>query len=146
MKLNNKFFIGAVVAFAASIGFSSCTDNIAFGNAFLEKAPGSTATEDTVFNNPEYTRQFLAGIYTLQYYGLPWRSSNDAPQSANYFNGQVEALSDCFHLPFSGCTIWTQYYQGSYNASAASTVGGVYGFRKENVWVLVHRAYELIEK
>lgn len=145
MKLNNKFFIGAVVAFAASIGFSSCTDNIAFGNSFLEKAPGSTATEDTVFNNPEYTRQFLAGIYTLQYYGLPWRSSNDAPQSANYFNGQVEALSDCFHLPFSGCTIWTQYYQGSYNASAASTVGGVYGFRKENVWVLVHRAYELIE-
>lgn len=142
MKLNNKFFIGAVLATATCIGLGSCTDDIAFGNAFLAKAPGGTVTEDTVFNNAEYTRQFVAGIYSLQYYGLPWRSSNSAPLSASYWNGEVEALSDCFQLYFSGSKIYTQYYSGSYTAS---TGGGVYGFLTENTWVLIRRAYKLIE-
>lgn len=142
MKLNNKIFIGAVLAITTCIGLGSCTDDIAFGNAFLEKAPGGTVTEDTVFNNAEYTRQFLTGIYSLQYYGLPWRSSNDAPLTASYWTGQVESLSDCYQLYFSSSTIFKQYYSASYTAASGS---GVYGFLTENTWVLVRRAYKLIE-
>ena len=35
--------------------FSACTDKIAFGNSFLEKAPGGSVTKDTVFNSAVYT-------------------------------------------------------------------------------------------
>jgi hypothetical protein len=142
MKLHNKIFIGTVLAIATSIGLGSCTDDIAFGNSFLEKAPGGSVTEDTVFNNPEYTRQFLAGVYSLQYYGLPWRSSSDAPLTASYWNGEVEALSDCYQLYFQSSMLYKQYYTGAYTASSGS---GVYGFLTENVWVLVRRAYLIIE-
>ena len=33
------------------------------GNSFLEKAPGGSVTKDTVFNNAEYTKQFLTNLY-----------------------------------------------------------------------------------
>ena len=56
MKLNIKYIIG--VAAVATLGMVSCTDEIKFGNAFLEKAPGGTVTADEVFSNPEYTRNF----------------------------------------------------------------------------------------
>ena len=55
MKLNNKTFIGAFLTLSLALGFGSCTDDIAFGNKFLGKAPGTDATIDTVFNNAEYT-------------------------------------------------------------------------------------------
>mgnify|MGYP003202260713 CR=1 FL=1 len=44
MKLNIKYIIG--VAAVATLGMVSCTDEIKFGNAFLEKAPGGTVTAD----------------------------------------------------------------------------------------------------
>ena len=60
MKLNIKHLpiLGALALSAISMG--SCTDKIAFGDDFLEKAPGGTVTADTVFGNAEYTRNFLA--------------------------------------------------------------------------------------
>ena len=42
MKLNIKYIIG--VAAVATLGMVSCTDEIKFGNSFLEKAPGGTVT------------------------------------------------------------------------------------------------------
>mgnify|MGYP000335637674 CR=1 FL=1 len=83
MKLNIKYIIG--VAAVATLGMVSCTDEIKFGNAFLEKAPGGTVTADEVFSNPEYTRNFLASIYSTQYYNLPTNSTNAAPQCQNYW-------------------------------------------------------------
>ena len=44
MKLNIKHIIG--VAAVATLGMVSCTDEIKFGNSFLEKAPGGTVTAD----------------------------------------------------------------------------------------------------
>jgi hypothetical protein len=64
-----------------SFGFGACTDRLSFGNDFLEKAPGGTVTADTVFTNAEYTRQFLAGIYSRQYYALPTNSTNSPPNA-----------------------------------------------------------------
>ena len=89
MKLNIKNIIGVALL---SIGLGSCTDSIKFGDSFLEKAPGGTVTADTVFNNAEYTRNFLAGIYAMQYYNLPTNSTNEAPQCQNYWKGMPDAL------------------------------------------------------
>lgn len=64
MKLNIKYIIG--VAAVATLGMVSCTDEIKFGNAFLEKAPGGTVTADEVFpirNIPVTSWQYL--LYTV---------------------------------------------------------------------------------
>ena len=76
MKRYINNIIGAALL---AIALGSCTDTVKFGDSFLEKAPGGTVTADTVFNNPEYTRNFLAGIYSTQYYNLPTNSTNAAP-------------------------------------------------------------------
>ena len=139
MKLRKSFtafIIAAVIAM-----FASCTDQLQFGDSFISKAPGAGATADTVFSNAEYTEQYLTGLYALQYYGLPWRSSTSAPKSASYWNGQIEALSDCYHLFFSGSFIYKNYYNDQFSGFTT----GVYGFSDENVWPLVHGCYNLIE-
>jgi len=138
MKLH-KLIFGTL--FAAVIMFGSCTDQIQFGNAFISKAPGAGATADTVFNSAEYTTQYLTGIYKMQYYGIPWRSSNSSPLSASYWTGQVESLSDCWQLFFSGSQVYKAYYNDQLTASSTM----VYGYGTENVWELVHAAYNLIE-
>mgnify|MGYP007045044335 CR=1 FL=1 len=51
-----------------TITMASCTEQINFGNSFLEKAPGGDVPADTVFNSAEYTQQFLTSVYALQYY------------------------------------------------------------------------------
>lgn len=56
MKLQNKWFIGAMLGAAVCLVSTSCVDEIKFGNSFLDKAPGGNATIDTVFNSAEYTR------------------------------------------------------------------------------------------
>ena len=70
MKQKYKWFIGAMIAGVLGIGATSCVDEIKFGNSFLEKAPGGSATQDTIFNSVTYTRQFLNTCYSRQYYGL----------------------------------------------------------------------------
>lgn len=74
MKYYNKWFLKVVSGLTLmSLVATACVDDMTFGNAFLEKAPGGTVTKDTVFNNAEYTRQFLNNLYGLQYYGLPYK-------------------------------------------------------------------------
>ena len=51
MKLQNKWFIGAMLGAAVCLVSTSCVDEIKFGNSFLDKAPGGNATIDTVFNS-----------------------------------------------------------------------------------------------
>lgn len=143
MKRHNRIFIGTMLTLASTIGMGSCTDQIAFGDAFLEKAPGGDATEDTVFNDAEYTRQFLASMYNMQYYGLPYRSSNNNPQTVSYWNGKAEALSDIYQLHFPNSMLYKSYYSGSYTASTGT---GVYSYLRENVWELVRGAYKIIER
>lgn len=65
MKLQNIFYASAITLMSIA-AFTACTDDVKFGNSFVEKAPGGTVTIDTVFNSAEYTRQFLTGIYGMQ--------------------------------------------------------------------------------
>lgn len=138
----NKVFMGVVLGLAAGMALGSCTDPIKFGDSFLEKAPGGQSTQDTIFNNAEYARQFATSLYSYQYYGLPWRSSSSQPNSASYWNGQIEALSDCWQLDFTNSALNNLFYKGTLSASSGN---GVYGFNGENVWPQVHQAYLLLE-
>ena len=126
--------------------FSSCTEEIAVGNSFLEKAPGGTVTQDTIFGSAEYTRQFLAGIYSTQFYALPCRSSNGEPQSLNYWKGMPESLGDCHHLFYSASMVATNYYTGSLT-SEVNTYGNnnIYPFGNEGTWTTVRRCYTMLE-
>ena len=131
---------------AASISMNSCTDQIKFGNDFLEKAPGGTVTADTVFTNAEYTRRFLSAIYAMQYHPMPSSSTNSPPQCRNYWKGMVEALGDTYHLFFSGTIVFDKYYTGALTSQTdGNNNGNIHPFLNEFIWENVRRCYTLIE-
>lgn len=72
MKLNN-IFRGIVLTAVIGSAVTGCTEQIKFGDSFIEKTPGGDVTIDTIFNSAEYTQQFLTSIYKNQYYGLPFK-------------------------------------------------------------------------
>lgn len=145
MKLNIKHIIG--VAAIAALGMVSCTDEIKFGNSFLEKAPGGTVTADVVFSNPEYTRNFLASIYSTQYYNLPTNSTNAAPQCQNYWKGMPDALGDDFHLFFNNTKVFGKYYNGSLTSAIdGNKNGNIYPYTNEYIWENIRHCWILIER
>ena len=146
MKLQNKWFIGAMLGAAVCLVSTSCVDEIKFGNSFLDKAPGGNATIDTVFNSAEYTRQFLNTCYSRQYYGLPYNtdSNGNIPDSSSPYLGKKDALTDCWSLYFSDATVYQQYYLGSLNANYG-TRGNIFPYTREMVWEVVHWCWLLME-
>lgn len=147
MKHISKVILAVAAIFAAGFASHSCTDPLKFGNAFLEKAPGGTVTADTVFTNAEYTRQFLAGIYSKQYYALPNNSTNNPPQCLNYWKGMPEALSDNFQLFFQNTIVGNKYYTGALTSSIdGKNNGNIYPYLNEYIWQNVRNCYILLEK
>ena len=145
LKISHILLAGAMAVGALSMG--SCTEKIAFGNAFLEKAPGGSVTADTVFNNAEYTRQFLANCYTYQYYNLPTRSSNDAPQCLNYWKGMPDMLGDTHTTMYTATIVAGSYYNGSLTSVyGASGNGNIYPYGNEAIWTNIRKSLLLIEK
>lgn len=106
MKLH-KILIGAFFAFALSSMTTSCVDDWKFGDSFLEKAPGGDVTKDTIFNNAEYTRDFLWKTYSYMYYGLPFYWDGGVQVK---MNGVFETLSDCWHSHNSWDDVNRLYY------------------------------------
>lgn len=147
MRHISKAILAVAAIFAAGFASHSCTDPLKFGNAFLEKAPGGTVTADTVFTNAEYTRQFLAGIYSKQYYALPTNSTNNPPQCLNYWKGMPEALSDNFQLFFQNTIVGNKYYTGALTSSIdGKNNGNIYPYLNEYIWQNVRNCYILLEK
>ena len=147
MKLNIKHLpiLGALALSAISMG--SCTDKIAFGDDFLEKAPGGTVTADTVFGNAEYTRNFLAQAYAYQYYNLPSNSTNSAPQCWNYWKGMPDLLGDTHQACSTTPLIFTAYYNGMLTSMQDSKKNyNVYPYHNEHIWENVRSSYLLIER
>ena len=64
MKLNN-IFRGIVLTAVIGSAVTGCTEQIKFGDSFIEKTPGGDVTIDTIFNSAEYTQQFLTSITTV---------------------------------------------------------------------------------
>ena len=58
MKIQHIFYASAIALMSAA-AFTACTDDVKFGDSFVEKAPGGTVTIDTVFNSAEYTKHFV---------------------------------------------------------------------------------------
>ena len=138
MKLH-KILIGAFFAFALSSMTTSCVDDWKFGDSFLEKAPGGDVTKDTIFNNAEYTRDFLWNTYSYMYYGLPFYWDGGVQVKMN--TGVFETLSDCWHSHNSWDDVNRLYYSGAYKAGER----GKFGYTNEKVWEGVRAAYIFLE-
>lgn len=137
--INKIILTGFVSCCFAAATLSSCTDQIKFGDAFLEKAAGGDTNEDTVFNSSVYTTQFLNNIYRKQYYGLTFGTGN--ANCNNGWTGKFEALTDCWELYYASAIPWKQYYTGSRDASS----DGLFGYDSEWVWEAVRACYKLLE-
>ncbi len=140
MKTHHKIFAGLMTLLLTAATLTSCTDEIKFGDAFQEKSPGGTVTIDTVFNSAEYTRQFLTGIYALQYYGLPYSNRSGIPTSQNPYNGKLDGLTDCYQTHYNGTLIFNSYYSGTMSANTTPVIS----YTGDKVWEAVRQAWLLI--
>ena len=146
MKLHHKIMTGVVAIMAGSAVFTACTDEVKFGDAFIEKTPGGTVSLDTVFGNADYTKQFLVSLYTLQYYGLPFKNATEAPWSSSYWNSKLDAMTDLYHQHFSGSAAYGKYYGGMLtSADIANTDHPLISYTHDYVWETVRRCWLLIE-
>lgn len=139
MKLNIKIFAGfAAVALSASV-FTSCTESIQFGDTALQEPQTTTITKDTVFTNAEYTRQFLTGIYALQYYGLPYNIN--CGNSASPWTGKLDALTDICQLHWPNTNVYGRYYSNTLSANDTPLIS----YTNDNVWEAVRAGWVLLE-
>ncbi len=137
--MKRHFHILSVLVMAISL--MACTDDVKFGNAFLDKAPGGSVTQDTVFSKAEYTRQFLASIYSRQYYGLTIGNNDAYATSASGWNGKLEALTDCWQLHFTDGKPYRYYYSGTLTANDIN----MFDIASEYIWQCVRWSYLLLE-
>ena len=121
MKLHHRIASGVVALLIGSMAF--------------------TSSLDTVFASAEYTKQFLVGLYVLQYYGLPFKNATSAPWSASYWNSKLDAMTDCYQQHFSGSEAYNRYYGGL----LTSNNSGLIGYNNDFVWETVRRCWLLID-
>jgi len=140
MKLKHIFNASTIVLISAAMT-TACTDDVKIGSSFVEKAPGGTVTIDTVFNSAEYTRQFLTGIYGMQYYGLPFTNQSGCATSQNHYYGKLDALTDCYQIHWNGTAIYNAYYSNTMDATQDPLIS----FKNDKVWAAVRQAYLLLE-
>ena len=138
-----KVLLGAAALLLASS--VACTDEIAVGDAALDKATSSTATIDSVFTNAEYARQFLIGIYSKQYYGLPYTNGGTyQPHAGNPYAGKWDGLTDCWHQFWNGAAVFGKYYNGSLTAyvmRSDALDGPLYSYDKEYQWYSIRASH-----
>lgn len=135
----NKIFKFIIASAVTATAFVSCTDEVKFGGAFIEKAPGGTVTFDTIFSNEEYANQFLNAIYSRQYYGLPFNA--DVCNNASPYTGKLDGLTDLYHLHWASAAISTRYYTGTQSASDWPLMS----FDHDLVWEAVRQVWMLVE-
>lgn len=135
---HNILLHSAVAMLVVGASLTACTDTIAVGNASLDKATSSTATIDSVFQSAEYTRQFVVGIYSKQYYGLPYyNGGTNMPHAGNPYAGKFDGLTDCWHQFWNGAAVYNKYYTGSLTATTTrddALDGPLYSYDKEYQW------------
>lgn len=97
-----------------------CSD-IAFGDSFLEKAPGGDITIDTIFSSKMYADRALTSAYATLRTGLTVHENN-----GQYFEYQspgnklgwdnLDALTDIISTRCNWGGVYGTYYGGQYNA------------------------------
>ena len=128
-----KAFHSIFAAVLAGIAATGCTDEVQFGNAFLDKAPGGSTNLDSIFANPDYVNQLLTGIYNRQYYGLPYNNT-EKNQAASPYNGKLDALTDLYQMHWASCKVWSSYYTGTFSAKEDPLIS----YANDYVWQTVH--------
>ncbi|MDE7350726.1 MAG: RagB/SusD family nutrient uptake outer membrane protein [Muribaculaceae bacterium] len=128
-----KSFHSIIALALAGIAATSCTDEVQFGNTFLDKAPGGSMSMDSIFANPEYVNQFLTNIYNKQYYGLPYK--HDGVNHHDHYTGKLDAVTDLYQMHWGGCRVWSEYYTGTLTAKSTPLIS----FTGEQVWETVHQ-------
>lgn len=142
MKKQIKWFISACTG--ATLLFSSCVDQIKFGDSFLEKAPNTgDMNQDSIFGKAEYARAYLWKAYSYMYYGLA-TNWNEVDGKMN--TGMFETLSDCWHSHNAWDGVNRKYYSGAYKASDEDAENDTrFGYTKENCWQAVRAGWMFIE-
>lgn len=137
---------------AALYGAVSCSD-LKFGDHFLEKAPGTDITIDTIFSSKLYADRALTAAYATLRSGLVIHMNNGEYyefQSAGNKLGwdSMDAITDIIqsHCTWAGC--YGMYYPGNYSAESENGNGSTkFGFNptEEGAWTGIRRAYIYIE-
>ena len=134
-----KAFHSIFAMMLAGIAVTGCTDEVQFGNSFLDKAPGGSTNLDSIFSNPDYVNQFLTNIYNKQYYGLPYNSGKN--QAASLYNGKLDALTDLYQLHWTSSKVWNSYYTATFSSKEDPLIS----FSNDNVWQTVHQVQVILE-
>lgn len=136
---------------AASCILGSCSD-LAFGDAFLEKAPGVDVTIDTIFSSKLYADRALNSAYATLRTGLTVHANdgNFEHQRAGNKLGwdNLDALTDIMNSHCNWGGVYPTYYNGSYSSetenTASSTKMGFYP-NQDVTWRGIRKAYLYIE-
>lgn len=136
---------------AASCILGSCSD-LAFGDAFLEKAPGVDVTIDTIFSSKLYADRALNSAYATLRTGLTVHANagNFEHQQAGNKLGwdNLDALTDIMNSHCNWGGVYPTYYNGSYSSetenTASSTKMGFYP-NQDVTWRGIRKAYLYIE-
>ena len=138
MKLRYLFYIGIIVTL-----FATGCDSLQVGDNFLEKAPSSDVTIDTIFSSLENAQRELWGAYATLPYGL----NLDWSAKGNKLGMDImEGLSDLNHSYLTWGGIMQLYYSGVYDAGIENTSANTkYGYTTENSWLGIRRSWTFIE-
>lgn len=156
-----KTKIFAVSIACCVLALSSC-DDLRFGDAFLEKAPGVDVTIDTVFSSKLYAERALVSAYSTLRVGYPVHNSAWPVGTPGLFNNGGSYDRACSQLDndnldsitdlMSSHNDWSsggqEYAAGNYSADAENGVSWTkLGFvpGKEYNWVGIRRSFLYIE-
>lgn len=136
---------------AASCMLGSCSD-LAFGDAFLEKAPGVDVTIDTIFSSKLYADRALNSAYATLRTGLTVHVNDgnfEHQQAGNKLSwDNLDALTDIMNSHCNWGGVYPTYYNGSYSSetenTASSTKMGFYP-NQDVTWRGIRKAYLYIE-
>ena len=123
---------------------SSCTEDIKFGDNFLDKAPGVDIDIDEVFSKAENARYFLWNVYSDMYVAFNERMSGT---TYRLDGGHLDALSDSHHSAIGYDSPGTTYYPGVYSVKNENDNSNrcKFPFTKARVWECVRNAWIFIE-
>lgn len=128
----------------AALWGSGCTEEIKFGDNFLDKAPGVDIDIDEVFSKAENARYFLWNVYADMYVAFNERMSGT---TYRLDGGHLDALSDSHHSAIGYDSPGTTYYPGVYSVKNENDNSNrcKFPFTKARVWECVRNAWIFIE-
>lgn len=150
-----------ILSVLSAAAMVSCND-LRFGDAFLEKAPGVDVTIDTVFSSKLYADRALVSAYSTMRCGWPVHNSAWPLGSAGRFNNggsydracsqldndNLDSITDLMESHNDWQSGGQEYAYGNYSADAEDNVSWTkLGFvpDKEYNWVGIRRAFLYIE-